>query len=212
MSDIRYLLYDNGSRLVLTVEEDPIVASALASGSFYSTTIHIIPIQPTDQYFNNDRAVYQKIPHQVIKKQYQNTVAITDSSVPEAFTVDQRIIQNRQDIFRIWGMLNTEVLSRNRSSYWDNFETEVYTQLGLCSPGNKQFTPMIEEYAYILGVDPEIAYKELKLKSDGERMLKFRITALAEKWKLKINSLSMSTELEQVKLDMIDDFRKNSSL
>jgi hypothetical protein len=74
------------------------------------------------------------------------------------------------------------------------------------------FTPAIHEYARILEMSEQEAFKELTLQTETQIMKKFRIQALAEKWKRKINTCYTKDEIEAVKKQMNREFITNGNL
>jgi hypothetical protein len=71
---------------------------------------------------------------------------------------------------------------------------------------------MIEEYAIVLGVPCNDAYKELKFVIESDNMIKFRIQALSEKWKRVINNTVDVESFNIIKQGIIRDFWFNASI
>lgn len=135
---------------------------------------------------------------------------IDQSGVSDQWLANRKIIFRRQRLFEILEIYIIGALVRVQRYKWDGFSALASTELSACDPSTNTYTLMIEEYARIVGMPEELLYKDLKLKLEADNITKFRITALAEKWKNKINQTTSFEEMDLIGPEMYQEFVSNS--
>lgn len=80
----------------------------------------------------------------------------------------------------------------------DNLVPFIYHELADCDPRAGTYTSAIEEYAALQGIDPEVAYQELRMKLQSSGMAKLRNYALYEKYMMQMNSCTTRKQLREV--------------
>lgn len=124
----------------------------------------------------------------------------------------RELVQRRLHLFGIWESYTAGALSRTTRYQWNEFHNVACNELRNCNPANNQYTPAFEEYARILEVAEEIAYKELKLTTETDTLTRFRITAMAEKWKQKINLVETQEHSRLLFGQMTQEFWGNTQI
>jgi hypothetical protein len=120
------------------------------------------------------------------------------------------LVQNRLHLFNIWESYVAGTMARTHRYKWDEFHTMACRELEKCNPSTDTYTPVFEEYARTLGQPCDIAYKELKLRTETDTLTRFRITALAEKWKRNINKVADKDQNTALINQMQQEFWTNS--
>ena len=82
--------------------------------------------------------------------------------------------------------------------------------LDASNPVTGEYSILIQEYARTLEQPIELAYKELKLRIDSDNITKFRVSALEEKWKNRINACVTKEEIELTRQAMVRELWLNS--
>lgn len=137
-------------------------------------------------------------------------VEVDASRVSAEFVQYRNIIQNRLYLFNVWESYVAGTMARTHRYKWDEFHTMATIELEKCDPKTDSYTPVFEEYARTLGQECSIVYKELKLRTETDTLTRFRITALAEKWKRKINQVTNKEQNFNLITQMRQEFWTNS--
>lgn len=188
-----------------------ITANALVSGDGDSLIKGVTKGNSVDFHkIKNREMFYEKI--YMVENKRNSIVEIPSENVSDSWKRQRDIIFLRQEVFYNWETYTTTSLARLTRHKWDHFDVMAENELAKCNPGNNEFTWIIEEYARVMEVPVDRAYKELKLRIESDNITRFRITALAEKWKIKINQCEAPEEFDVVKRDMLKEFWLNSSI
>jgi hypothetical protein len=188
-----------------------ITANALVSGDGDSIIMGVTTGNSADYNKMVDRHTFYKNIYAIDKR----TVTITEveeDKVSEGWKRQRNILSLRQDIFYTWETFTAAALARVTRYKWDQFDQLATRELDKCDPANNQFTMMLEEYARVMEVPVEQAYKEMKLRIESDNVQKFRIQAMTEKWKDIINQATEVDQMAQIRKDMIREFWLNSSI
>jgi hypothetical protein len=206
---MKYLIVSLENFFIYTIADSVIIANALVSGN--GDTM-IFPVNSTNSIDYNkmlDRQTFYKTIYFLDKKTLQ-IYETPYTNVSVEWRKQQQILSIRQDLFYTWETFTNSALSRVTRHSWDQFDQMVTIELDKCDPKNNQFTMMIEEYARVMETPVDQMYKELKLKIESDNVRKFRIQAMAERWKNIINDITDISEIAKIKKTMIREFWRNS--
>jgi uncharacterized protein (DUF4415 family) len=188
-----------------------ITANALVSGDGDSVIIAVTTGNSTDYNKMVDRQTFYKKIYQIDKRTMLLS-EVLETSVSDGWLRQRNILSLRQDAFYTWETFTAAALARCTRYKWDQFDQLATRELDKCDPSNNQFTMMLEEYARVMEIPVDQTYKELKLRIESDNIQKFRIQAMTEKWKDKINNATELDEMNHLRKDMIRDFWLNSSI
>ena len=209
---MRYLIGSSENDCIFTITNKPISATALAAGLLDSFIMGITPYTHKDLYnqITNREFFYPRV--WSTDKNMARLVSIDPAHVSTEWRSQRELIRARQNVFVVWESFTENALIRNQRHQWDQFASVAQQQIALCDAAVDQFTPMIEEYARCVDLSPAQALKELQLQSDSDNFSRFRITAMAEKWKQKINATTTVEEVSKIGPLMTRDFWRNASI
>jgi hypothetical protein len=134
------------------------------------------------------------------------------ANISDRWRAQQETIRMRQDLMFTWYSHVEASLSRVIRHAWEHFDVVMKAELAKCDPANNAYTWIIEEYARTLGQPVNQVYKEVKLRIESDDNVRFRIQAMAEKWKNIINRASTYDQSEQIRRDMSREFWRNSQI
>jgi hypothetical protein len=203
-----YLVISFENFCIYTVTTSPVIANAISEGlldSFirgvdYHNSADFSKIKNRNFFIDN---IYQVVNNRGIFKE------IVSEQITDTWKNTQKIVIKRQDTFAFWETYVNSSLSRTNNTSWGNFDNVALNEIQKCKPEQEIYTPMIEEYANVTNVTAPNAYKQLKLKIETNNFIRFRVTALAEKWKNKINEAKDDSEFDYIKSEMIKEFWSN---
>lgn len=210
---MRYLIGSSENDCILTITNKPISATALAAGLLDSFIIGITPY--------THRNLYNQIPNREFfypdvwktdAKNMPKLVSIDPAHVSDEWRAQRDLVRARQNIFSVWESFTANALVKSQRHQWDQFASVAQQQIVLCNAADNQFTPMIEEYARCVDLSPAQALKELQLQAESDNFSRFRITAMAEKWKQKINATTTPEEVSKLGPLMSIDFWRNAAI
>jgi len=209
MKDVLYIVISYENFCVHTVSRNLVTATALASSSIDCFIQGIFPQSPMHKQITSRDFFYDTV------WKSDGKAALTEidkSQVTDSWLAERDVIRLRQDLFGLWEQWTHNALARVSSTKWTLFNAVAKSELEKCDISNGIFTPLIQEYARVREMEINAAVAELSLKIDTENAIKFRITALAEKYKDKINKIMTRDDLILVRDCMHQDFWGNSTL
>lgn len=211
MVEMKYLIVSMENDCVFTFTPRDITACALTEGDIDSVAVGLTyatsPVADYNFIKNRDQ-FYNKIYQYNYKTGSIAEVAAT--SVSEQWKATQDVIRLRQEALFLWESLTANAALKSTKYKWDGFEFIAYSEIEKCT--SETYTEPVQEYARILEMTVEEAHKELKLQIETDIIKKFRIQALSEKWKRKINQCYTSDEIDQCKKQMHREFVSNGNL
>lgn len=211
MIETRYLVASLENTSVYLMTPSIITANALVSGSGDSI-IKVFTPYNSAEYGRINRNMFTEKVYSIDQKAGNIFVEMPDEHVTSSWKETRNVLLIRQHLFGRWESFTLQALARQTRHIWGEFDFVAMEQIKESDPANNQYTWMLEEYARITEVTVERAYKELKLRLESDLMTKFRIQAMAEKWKDKINQVTQQTQVEDIRREMAREFWQNSSI
>jgi desulfoferrodoxin (superoxide reductase-like protein) len=209
MRGVLYIVISYENFCVHTCSHNLTTANALACSSIDCFVQGIFPQNPIYNQITSRNFFYDKIWKSDGK---DGLTEIDKGQVSETWLNEREVIRLRQELFGIWEGWTNNALARVESTKWSSFSVVAQMELEKCDIKNNKYTPMIEEYARAREMDISAAVAELSLQVETEHTMKFRITALAEKYKDKINKVTTRPELREVGELMHQEFWGNCTL
>jgi hypothetical protein len=211
MIEMKYLILSMENHFVYTMTPRSLCATAVVAGDGDSVIKGVTSGNSADFDKIKDRQQFYKDVWMV--DQRTNSLSIVPwSQVSDSWKQQQKILVLRQDLFYSWETFTAGALARLTRYKWDQFDQLATRELDKCDPLANQYTMMLEEYARVMEVPVEQAYKELKLRIESDNIARFRITAMAEKWKNIINTITTSDESASVRKEMVREFWLNAAI
>lgn len=211
MIETRYLIASLENTSVYLMTPSIITANALVSGSGDSI-IKVFTAYNSADYGKITRNMFIEKVYSIDQKGGNTFVEMPDEHVSSSWKETRSILLTRQHLFGRWESFTKQALARQTRHQWAEFDFVAMEQIKESDPASNTYTWMLEEYARIVEMPVDRAYKELKLRLESDLMTKFRIQALAEKWKDKINQVTMQQQVEDVRREMAREFWQNSSI
>lgn len=213
MQDMKYLVVSMENDCVFTFSPRSITACALAEGDIDAVTVGMTYAytQVADYNMVKNRDVFYGKAYAYDFKNY-SLKEVPYENLSDSWKQTQEIVRMRQEAFFTWESLTANSALKTTQNTWDGYDFVAYTELSKCNTLEGLFTQPIQEYARILEMPVEEAFKELKLQTEAQIIKKFRIQSLAEKWKRKINTCYTKDEIDAAKKQMHREFLTNGNL
>lgn len=211
MIETRYLIASLENTSIYLMTPSVITANALVAGSGDSV-IKVFTVYNSVDYGKLTKGMFADKVYSIDQKAGNSLVEMPDEHVTMSWKETRTILNIRQNLFGRWESFTKQALARQTRHQWAEFDFVAMEQIKQSIPSENQYTWMLEEYARIMEVPVDRAYKELKLRLESDLMTKFRIQALAEKWKDKINQVTMTQQVEDIRREMAREFWQNSSI
>ena len=209
MNNSLYLVVSHENFCIYTCSRRHITANALAAGSVDCFVRAVNPHMLNNfDKFKNPKEFYDNVWKN--DKRTGQLVSVDSTQVSESWLANRELLRRRHIIFGAWESYTISALLRVDTTKWPAFSAVADTELKNCDPKNNIYTPMIEEYARISERSVEQVFDELKLKIETENITKFRVTALAEKFKDMINQATTQSDLDTIRHQMYVEFWGNA--
>jgi len=211
MFEPKFLILSMENMGVLAMAPSQFVANAIVTG-FGDSIIRVITPYNSLDYKN---VTWEKMKDnfysiEIDIKSGNTLVPLSSEHITESWKNMRELIQTRCMLLGVLESYTEQSLSRYNRYKWQSFETLMLDQLTQSNPETNDFSFLLEEYSYIVDLPTELVYKDLKLRFESDTIAKVKVTAMAEKWKYKINTMSDVTEKEEIHSNMMRDFYQNS--
>lgn len=215
LPEMKYLVISNENNCIYTYTPRLHTALALAEGNVDSFVLGVTysnmgKAEDYDRIINRD-LFYEKIWSLDIGKTMFLTV-VEDENISDSWKHTREVLRVRQEGFFLWETLVNNAFARVGHHLWDHFDVFAEHELAKCDSENESYEWTIEEYARIMDLSAKEAYKELKLQIESDKMKKFRIEAIATKWKNEINKITNRDQLTILKQQISREFWKNAMI
>lgn len=215
LPEMKYLVISNENNCIYTYTPRLHTAMAIAEGNVDAfvhgvTYANMGKIEDYDRIINRD-LFYEKIWSIDIGRTMILSVMDPDD-ISDGWKYTRELIRIRQEGFFHWETLVNNAYARVSHHIWEHFDVFADHELSKCDPENDKYEWTIEEYARIMSLSTQEAYKELKLQLESDKMKKFRIETFAMKWKEEINRVTNRDQLQIVRQQMSRDFWQNAMI
>ena len=208
--ELKYIIFSTENYCVYTWSSSVNVANALLAGDGDS---RVRAVSEYTSDFKKINATDLSVDNTYLLNGMTNSITqISNDKVSDSWKKQKKLLLFRQRCFNYCFTHIRDSYTRITRNVWESFDVVATSELLKCNPDQNYYTPMIEEYATILGVSCAHAYKELKFVIESDNMLKFRIQALAEKWKNIINNTVDLESYNIIKQGIIRDFWLNANI
>lgn len=213
MQDMKYIVVSMENDCVFTYSPRAITAAALAEGDIDAVTVGLTTAYTpfADYAMVKNRDLFYGKAYVYDFKKY-SLVETSIDNLSDSWKQTQEVVRLRQEAFFTWESLTYNASLKATQNTWDGYDFVAYTELKMCDASIGAYTQPIKEYARILEMPVEQAYKELKLQTETQIVKKFRIQALSEKWKRRINSCYTKDEIDAARKQMNREFITNGNL
>lgn len=205
---MRYLIISYENLCVYTVVDSPIIANAIVASSIDTYVRAISPASCPEYDLCTDDYFYSNVCKVATGK--GDIMMSSKDDVSQEWLINREILRVRKNIFKVWEIFTANALIRVQRYQWDGFTSLARSELEKCDIANNKYTIMIEEFARIVDLPIDQFCKDLTLKLEADNITKFRITALAEKWKSRINNSRSKAEFAVIVPEMHQEFNSNS--
>jgi hypothetical protein len=198
-----YFVVDHATSGILLSTGSSILANALADGVL-NTHVRQFRVDNSQttvlMMLNNaNKHYYLKNPSTIMELPELNTTS--------DYLEGKRLIQVRKNSMKNWLEQCTKTLERRRTFFSDIVDL-LGPELQKCTEDTP--TDIINDMAYVAGVDPITYMDDLRLKVDSAISIKARVHALFEKHKDKLNSLSDAEELKTCYKEAVSELLTNA--
>lgn len=147
---------------------------------------------------------YQKLTHEYVSKNYISIDRSLNISVlehiPETFIKMKKLAEERLRLFSIMHSWNQALLSRSNRFASADFASLANIAVKNSISDINQWHHWVLEHAAIHDIDPEMAYRDLKVIAECDSEIRFRVNSLSLRWSNEINQIDLSN------LDYIPSF------
>jgi len=211
MKPPKYLIVSLENISILVMTESIVIANALISGSGDEIIRYIDPIISADYDIMTEEKFNEGF-YTMDGKNRNRLVLLSDEYITDSLREKKKVLNFRKYLLEMLESFTASALVRQVRHKWSEFDLVAMEQIKQSDPATGNYTWMMEEYSRIMGMPVEHAYKELKIRIESDILTKFRVQALAEKWKDAINQTTSESDKSTIIAGMGRDFWKNNTL
>lgn len=211
MKSMKYLVISMENWCVFTYTESMHIANALAAGSGDVVVFGVA--QNSNKWYQKikDRDMfYEKVI--MLDSKNRTMKVMSADTVSDSWRDTQDLLRMRQRSFFAWETATWGALSKLEKNHWNYFDTICEQELAKSDPDTNTYSLLIEEYARTMDQPVDHAFKDLKMRIESDNAAKFRVQALADRWKNKINESFTREELQATVQEMRREFWLNSRI
>jgi hypothetical protein len=202
MSKMCYAVIETDSKIILFFAPSRLTATALAQGMLNTKAVEF-PIHPE---FDSESIKQVDPKYDIIQLQsagYKVQIRrLTDFAGALDCYKKRDLLEIRSRYLHALELLCVSQLTRSTNLIDESLGTFVHEQLNKSDPQSDHYTPALLEYANTVGIDPDIAYQELSIRTQSAGLIKFRVQALYDKYSRILTTLSDSKQFESVIFQM----------
>lgn len=135
---------------------------------------------------------------------------LSSISINPTYLERKRLISIRKHLV-IHLLMMTEVATKSTQICpFGSIESTLEFAIRDSDPENGVWSDGIQEYAQIVNVGPEVAYREVKLQLDNIQCVKMRTYAFMKMFADEINKITTNKEAEKMKTTIADKFLRDT--
>lgn len=207
---MKYLILSMENHCIYTMTQSSLIANALVAGDGDTTLRGINAATSRDYAKVTGRDWFlDTVYHMTTNNDF---MPIARDLVTDAWRAQQTRIRLRQDLFVAWHSHVELSLARLNRHPWPAFESAALAALADCRPEEQVWSPLVEEYARITARPVDQVYRDLEMQLASDRSHRFRVSAMAVRWRDRINQVQDRSEYAAVAQEMAREFWVNAAL
>lgn len=205
---MKMTIIDYSNEGILYVGDSQAVVNQLKAGLVDAEMRMFYPRHPS----------YNKIIREEIMLQDKHVFVKRDNSVVElpktafnpAYLERRRVIRLRAPLMEMLIRFTWTSTQICRQTAWEGLENNLQFALRDCDPNAGVWSDAIQEYSQINNIEPEYAYREIKLQMDNIHSVKMRVYGFLKHFSDKINQVQDEEQARKIAADMENKFFKDT--
>lgn len=196
---------------VFTYTRNIHIANALADGAGDAVVFGIG--KTSNKWYNkikNRDLFYEKVV--MLDSKNKTMKEVPPETVTDSWKDMQDLLRMRQRALLTWQNITLAALNKLGKNHWDYFDSVCEQEIAKSNPSTGEYSLLIEEYARTMEQPVDHVYKDLKIRLESDNAAKFRVQALANRWKNKINQSFTREEVQASIQEMRREFWLNSRI
>jgi hypothetical protein len=205
---MKYILIYSGNNGLLYVGNNPIYANAIRQGL---PDAEILTLYPVNKVYNkiNRQEIFDSKKSWIFSRDTWDITEVDAALDDENFKKTKHYIQIRTTpIEWLMSRIHNDTV-KERIYPHDGFELNLAHAINRSDPTTSSWSPEILEYARIVGIEPEHAYKEIALHSESIHMIKMRVYAWQRYFLDKMSNVYTQEHADQIYAEMRLRFTKD---
>jgi hypothetical protein len=211
MKNMKYILVSMENWCIFTYTSSMHIANALATGAG-DVVVSGLGRNSNKWYgkIKERDMFYEKVV--MLDSKNRNMQVVSADTVSDSWRDMQDLLRMRQRAFAHWETATCAALSKLEKHHWNYFDTICEQEIAKSNPDTDTYSLLLEEYARTMDQPVDHVYKDLKLRIESDNAAKFRVQALSDRWKNKINEAFTREELTATVQEMQREFWLNSRI
>lgn len=193
----RFIVVDRLSNGILCESATPSVAHSVSMG-FINSSVKILPNSlpwAHDRYCHDYNSIND---HYEFRK--MSIFPLSEELISQDYIKMRKLALARNTAHQSWEVKCKQFLHNKNHDYHglSLLSGYLYNELDKCDPRNNNYTPAIHEWATISEVPVDVAYQELKIKSQSIGLQYLRNHAIYHKYVILINKCQEKSQFQKI--------------
>jgi hypothetical protein len=205
---MKFTIIDYSNEGILFVGDSQAVVNQLKAGLVDTEMRMFYPRHPSYDKINRQEILFGD--KHVFVKRDNSVVELPATALNPAYLERRRLVKLRAPLMEMLIRFTYTSTQICRPTAWDGIENNLQFALRDCDPDAGVWSDAIQEYAQINSVEPQHAYREIKLQMDNIHSIKMRVYGFLKLFSDKINQVADMDQARNIMQEMENKFFKDT--
>jgi len=205
---MKITIIDYSNEGIIYVGDSQAVVNQLKAGLVDTEMRLFYPRHPSYNKIIREEIMLQD--KHVFVKRDNSVVELPETAFNPAYLERRRLVRIRAPLMEMLLRFTWTSTQICRQTAWEGLENNLQFALRDCDPDSGVWSDAIQEYSQINNVDPEHAYREIKLQMDNIHSVKMRVYGFLKHFSDKINQVQDEEQARLVATEMENKFFKDT--
>lgn len=205
---MKITIIDYSNEGIIYVGDSQAVVNQLKAGLVDTEMRLFYPRHPSYNKIIREEIMLQD--KHVFVKRDNSVVELPETAFNPAYLERRRLVRIRAPLMEMLLRFTWTSTQICRQTAWEGLENNLQFALRDCDPDSGVWSDAIQEYSQINNVDPEHAYREIKLQMDNIHSVKMRVYGFLKHFSDKVNQVQDEEQARLVATEMENKFFKDT--
>lgn len=205
---MKFTIIDYSNEAILYVGDSLAVVNQLKAGLVDTEMRMFYPRHPS--YPRIDRKDIMIDGRHLFVKRDNSVVELPETALNPAYLKRKHLVSIRAPLMEMLIRFTHTSTQICRPTIWEGIENNLQFAIRDSDPGTGIYSDAIQEYAQINSIEPEHAYREIKLQMDNIHSIKMRVYGFLKLFSDRVNQVETKEQAQKVSREMEDKFFRDT--